>query len=494
MEIILDKNEFTWRREIFSAAASREEMTDYVVPDALPDIARIVNVCGGARIRGKRVENGTVTVETAVAVTAVYVAEGEQQALRCLETEVEVPVSASVPDANETTDVVASLSVDELEVRMLNPRKILVRACVSAAIRCFNEEKMSIASGISSGGDLQVLTRSCTAAPVTDVREKTFTISDEIAMPPSVQGYSHIMCTHTSLKVTDVKFVGNKLIFKGAAVSDILAQPAGAALPVSFGATSEFSQILELGAPCDCAEVLLCLTGAYFNITESDGGKSGVSAELHILAQAVAGLSREISCISDAYSNRVPCTVRTESMELPQCPVTSTLPDTFRTLIELPEAAAEVICAGTSFSAPEIRGGQLTSRASVRCMYIDGARQVQLAQTVDDFTIDAPLPENVCGAVINTGEIYAAPSVGGIEVRVTVDADVRSCPMCRLECVTAIEEDAGAARPERPSVYIIPRRDGADLWGIAKKYGSTEELIRSAACDGGNIMLIPVQH
>ena len=82
MEIILDKTDIKFRREIFSSSTSAEEMSDYVVPDALPDIGRIADVCGGVRIRGKEAASGSVRIDSAVAVTVLYVPEGESALLR----------------------------------------------------------------------------------------------------------------------------------------------------------------------------------------------------------------------------------------------------------------------------------------------------------------------------------------------------------------------------------------------------------------------------
>ena len=493
MEIILDKTDIKFRREIFSSSASAEEMSDYVVPDALPDIGRIADVCGGVRIRGKEAASGSVRIDSAVAVTVLYVPEGESAVLRCLETEIPVSVSFDAPEADESTDIVADIVIDELEARILNPRKVLARCSVTASVRCFNAATLSIASGLRSETPLQILRRSCTAAPVSDVREKTFVISDEAAMPPSAQGYSQILCGSTQLSVNDVKFVGNKLIFKGEAATNILAQPEGGALPVSFNVNTGFSQIIEIGGASECSEVKLCLTGAYLSIVDGDGGKPVASVELHILAQAVSGENVQIEYIADAYSNRFSCEVSSETYDLPQCRGMTQLRDTFRVMLSTPETVSEVISANVMLAYPKIQGGKITTRASVRCMYLDAERAIRSAETVEELVIDAELPENVCEVSLQGGEIYAAPASGGVDIRMPVEAQVSTCPYCRIVCVSAVEEGEDCDRSERPSLYIIPGGSGAELWELAKKYCSTVELIESGGCERQDILLIPVQ-
>ncbi len=42
-----------------------------------------------------------------------------------LECEIPFTISADVPEADEETDLIASLELEEVEIRLLNPRKIL---------------------------------------------------------------------------------------------------------------------------------------------------------------------------------------------------------------------------------------------------------------------------------------------------------------------------------------------------------------------------------
>lgn len=492
MEIILDKSEISCRRESWTGSVRREEMTESVVPDTYPDAARVVDICAQPLIRGKEASAGKVTVTAAVVCTALYAAE-ETTGLFRMESEIPFTITAEVPDADEESDIVASLELEDVEVRLLNPRKLLFRAELSAGMRCFKRDVLTVSCSASAEKGLHLLERSCTAVPVTEVREKTFVISDEIAMPPCAEGYGRILNQNVSLSTEDVKFVGSRLIFKGTADIRLLSEPGGGGNPVFISSSSSFSQIIELNSEAESAEVTLCLTGAYLNLGENELGKPVTAAELHILAQAAVGVTRTVSYIADAYSNAGDCHTATACVRLPQSRTLTPVRDTYRTLLETPGDVSEVLCAAGFCSGTGSTADGVTGKITVRCLYVGPSGELLSAVHSDALQIDAELPEDVCRVLVKCGEIYAAPAAGGIDVRLPVETQVISCPSVCAEWVTGIELDETAPPPVRPSMYVIPAPAERELWPLAKKYGSTVELIEKNNPEGRDVLIIPVQ-
>ena len=492
MDIIMDKSELGCRREIWWGSARREEMTECVVPDTYPDIGSIIDVCAQVFIRGKTASGDRAAVECAVVCSVLYTGEGEGSGVFRLETEIPLSLTADVAGANEETDIMAVPELENIEVRLLNPRKILAKAELRADMRCFMPGTLTVTSTATGDDRLQLLEQSCPAFPVTDVREKTFVITDEIALPPAPEGYGRILAHSVSLGVQDVKFVGSKLIFKGEAAMRILAEPEGNTAPVFFCSSFSFSQIMELSCEAENARVELCLTDSCLSLGENEQGKPVINAELHILAQAAAGVSREVSYIADAYSNAGECEIAAEEMPVPQEWVTTQLRDTFRCTLDTPTAVRQVICANIRCAVPGYSENGVSARVTVSCMYID--ENGALASTVkcDTLRLDGEMPGDIRGIRLNWGEVYAAPAVGGVDVRVPVEVSVMSCADVNICSVCGITLTEKESAEKRPSVYVIPNM-GADLWMLAKKYHSTVELIEANNSEAGDVILIPVQ-
>lgn len=264
MDVIMEKSRLECRRELWCGSARREEMAECVVPDTYPDIERIIDRSAQVLIRGKTAGSGRVTVDCGVICTLLYAAEGSNELFR-IETEIPVSVSVEVSQADEETDVVAVPMLESVEIRTLNPRKILAKAEIRIETSCFEKGEITVSSTVSDTVHLEILEKSCDVSPVIDVREKTFVITDEITLPPASEGYSRILCHKADLEVQDVRFVGSKLIFKAQAKLGILADTNDAA-PVFFGHIADFSQIIELGIQADNASVQLCMTAAILSL------------------------------------------------------------------------------------------------------------------------------------------------------------------------------------------------------------------------------------
>jgi hypothetical protein len=488
---MMEKTEIDCRRPLWSGTVRGEEMVDCVVPDTEADIARVVGVCPQLVIRGKSADEGHITVEAAVQCTALCTAEGSG-ALITLETEIPFVLTAEAPGADADTDIVAQLALEESEVRLLNPRKILARAEVSAYICCYGAGTMAVAWDIQPREGLQLRRESHTASVVTDVREKTFVITDEIAMPPAAEGYIRLLGHHISLSTGDVKFVGNKLIFKGEAALSILAEPERESRPVCFSGTISFSQILELAEEADSAELKLCLTGAYLQLAETEGGRSCVSAELHLLAQGVACVNREVRWIADAYSTGEQCALICETLSLPQQSAQSFVHDTWRCTLETEATPMEVICAQAIWGAAEVAEGTVTCRVNLRCMYADDQGMLRSAEKAERVRLDVEQPEGKVHTEMRCGEIYASAAAGGIDLRIPLEAVLNAQTELTEDCVTAISLEKPETAAERPSLYVVPTGSEADLWALAKRYGSTVELIRELNDEESAMLLIPV--
>ena len=72
--------------------------------------------------------------------------------------------------------------------RMLNPRKLLVRAVVNVEIECYNRSELSVTTGLDGDGaaGVETLCEAASISPVVCVREKTFVVSDEYRLQPGL--------------------------------------------------------------------------------------------------------------------------------------------------------------------------------------------------------------------------------------------------------------------------------------------------------------------
>jgi len=250
MDIKLDKNTVGCFEAVFDRTLTQEEKTECVVPDTEPDILNIVRTEGVALIRSKDVAEGCISVEGTISATVLYAHE-EGSGLRSIAVQIPFEASAQSPEISSGGASVVNIRVRAIDSRMLNPRKISVRAELELRFRSFEPGEISCAAGVIGESGVYLKREKLLASLVTDVTEKTFVITDEYAVPPSMPAIGEILDARARLISGECKAVGSKLILRGSAAVDMLYSPDfdGADNAVSF--STEFSQIIELGSEAD---------------------------------------------------------------------------------------------------------------------------------------------------------------------------------------------------------------------------------------------------
>ena len=78
MELELKKEQFACCRALPPLNDTHEETAETIVPDYLPDIGRIVDVCGCLLLRSREIVDGRASVSGLLRMTLLYVAEDGQ--------------------------------------------------------------------------------------------------------------------------------------------------------------------------------------------------------------------------------------------------------------------------------------------------------------------------------------------------------------------------------------------------------------------------------
>ena len=502
MELALGKKSIYCFKKIYDSTFTREETAESVVPDVMPDIAEILSVDGLVLLRSKEAEQGRVSLAGNVGATVLYLPEGGG-GVKKLSLSVPFSASAESPVFSDKTRAVATVRLTLLEARMLNPRKVLVKAGVTVDLKCYEEGELEICDKVEDPSSAEILIRpmQCLVNPVTGVREKTFVITDEYVIPASKPIFGELLAQRVEFTVDDIKTVGNKLIFKGAAQVTLLYISEDGQDIASANYTTSFSQIIEMDGAYEQpdAEVRLMLTGAYFEPMPSSSEGRVISCELHMVAQASCSEKTELTYLSDAYSNNYDVELYRDSIELEGIERRMTVRETLRDLIETKNPVREVIDACAVTLTPDVRGKNVNCPVMIKLMYREDSGKICCTskQYIVQATVELEPDSELCVTAVRAPEVYATGAAGGIDIRVPLDIDVVITSKLGLAPITGIElsEEPVSARSDRPSVTVVVPGN-MDTWELAKRYRSTPELIDAANAleEGGvpgKVLLIP---
>ena len=481
MEVKLKESVYAGWDCVFDQQLRREESTECVVPDTQPDIAAVLSTCGTPLIRSKDVGEGRVRVEANIPVKTAYLSE--EGSVCCLDVNIPFSVSAEDADIAAGSLCTADLHLLALETKVLNPRKVSVRAELCFAVRCYQTGRIAF-YGAPEGErcGVQLLEKELTFTPVCAVTEKTFVLTDEYPLPPDAPIPAQILCQRTVLETEEIKTVGTKIILKGSAKSSLLYLSAEGT-PAAAEFTTGFSQIVEAeGLPEDAAVTAVLLpSGAYYDI--SGGGRS-IGMETHVVAQLVIRGRVRLCCVTDAYSNRRALEMELDTQTHTVLHRSAVLRETLREQIETPTPVGEVLCVCAVPGCPTVNGGEAVLPLSVQMFYADPSGSLAAVKRcfTMKFSTDAAAGERVGIAAAALQEAHAVPSAGGAELRVPAELTALYFAEEELTAVTGIrfDETQELDLSGVPTLTLLRACSSDDLWPLAKANCSTVDAIRAA--------------
>lgn len=487
MELEFERDTIISYDRVAQVTLCQEETLESIVPDACPDILRIVDVCGQATLSGKQAREGMAQVTGMVRAVILYQPEGSG-GLRRMEVSLPFTCQAEAPGLTERGTVLASPRLRCAEARALNPRKVLLRVDLAVDITACQPAEKSICCGVTNAQEGAICQRQFQGEhyQLCSVQEKPFTFSDHIRLPSSAGEPPQVLAIRVEPVCAESKLIGSKLIFKGTAEVYLLLQEPGGALTTGHE-SMPFSQIMEMagaGEEGDC-QVEVELTGVQW---EPDGDGRELELTLELLAQAQVRGRRSLTLLQDLYSTA--WQMETESQLYTLCRLweQSVRPQAVRELLETGEMVRSVVDARLTLGkVDQSREGDelvLTTDAWLTILYLDENELPQCIRRTISVSCRLDCPENAqclcrCGC---PGEVFAAPAAGGAEVRFTVE----------FHCLTTVNDQVpgvsgarlGEARSSgegtRPSVVLRLAAPGEGLWDIAKAYGTTTQQILQA--------------
>lgn len=502
MELVFQQNQIRYLREIGCEAFSREETMDTIVPDSLPDIGRIVDSFGNILVQTKECRGGTLCVTGGVQAGVLYVPE-EGDGVCEIPMYIPFTVKKELAADCDEGQFLCSITLGGLDARMLNPRKVLVRANLICRFRLLTPGEMTVHTLKEQPECLQMRTRTLPFLLPVDAAEKSFPINEEMELNSTQEAVDRILSLRAWPEIAERKLIGSKAVFKGRlCVHAVYLGIEGRLCPTEL--QIPFSQYVEMNQELEDFElqIIPMLSGLE---VEPDGQMEcrRLLLSANLLVQCVAYGRQELTLVDDAYSTKGAFQPEWEKCELTGRLDSQSLQETAQ-LHEHAEAKSVLDC----WIAPELptmsrNGDALTLRLplSGNAMYYDSEGALQGKPIRSVWECELQLHPDAAARVheVALRDFSASADADGIALRCTVTQEVETQAIHELRqlCGGAIGEETDAGE-RRPSVILRRGMPDESLWSVAKACRTTVDAICAAnhleAEDGiqGRLLLIPM--
>lgn len=194
---------------------------DVIVPDIKPDIINAVSTSGTVCIYKKEISNGRVKVEGKIDTYIMYLADTEDGYIRSLNTNLEFSQTFNIPEAQEGMNLNLDLNVRSIDCKVLNGRKVNLRAIVDANIVILANENIDFIKQVDNISDIQVLNKTFNVNSLIGSGETKTYAKDTIKLNEA-DNLSEIMKCNFRILNKDVKISYNKVLVKSDLEAKIL--------------------------------------------------------------------------------------------------------------------------------------------------------------------------------------------------------------------------------------------------------------------------------
>lgn len=484
MVVDVNKEQLTLNKLICEKKETIVVQGDMIVPDSKPDILNTIDTSGIISIYKKEALDGKVRIDGNISMYIMYLTENSEDKIRGLNTNLDFSENFIIPECTNEMKSLVETSIKSIECKVLNGRKLSIKASVETKIKVFWAEETSVVSDINDN-NIQALKPTYRINTLVGSGETKSYLKETMPID-NVDNLAEILKANICLVDKDIKVSYNKILAKAEIEVQIMyltednrVNTVEAKLPVV--GFVDIQNVLENNI-CDSSFELKNII-----IKPNSVEEHSIYVELEIEISCQSYEEKEISIIQDLYSvcndvNYTKNTVRTMSNKNNRC---------------------ETLSVREKINVPEIRDNRIVNvdvtpviqnenRMNSKVKY-DGELNLMITYADNsgvginnknvtipfEFTIDEINISNSTKIDIQMeikAKDFIVQSGGDINVNVDVQFNMNAYDDVELDIIDDVTEEEGEEAQDY-SVVIYVVKPGDSLWNIAKQFKSTVDDI-----------------
>lgn len=468
---------------------------DVIVNDVKPDVLNIISTNGTVCIRKKEVMDGKVKIEGCIDTYIIYLADDEAGSIRSLNTSLDFIQTLNIDNCRQGMTIDENVCTRSMESKILNGRKINVKAFLEIDIRLYSNDDFEVINNINDMADLQVLnTKQNVISKIGEGCNKVYA-KDTISID-EIDDLAEIMRVDFKICNEETKISYNKILSKADAKVEIMyltednrINTVSATIPVMG-----FADIANVNDECICnARNKLKNIVIKPNYTEEHS--IYVEAELELSCQAYE--VKELDIIEDLYglTNDVSYTQKNVRAMTGRENITDTC--NVRQRINIPEmqnGKVYSICVNPVINNTDVRNNKVIYEGDINLNILydnNGVMNSENKVIPFNFEIssDSIEKDSVLGTDITVDQDnFMIMSGGEIEVNINLIFNVTAEKNKSLRVIDEINIDENRQR-DIYSMVIYFVKPGDTLWKIAKAFKSrVEDIARVNNIENPNVI------
>lgn len=195
--------------------------SDMIVPDTKPDILNTINVTGNPCIYKKEILDNKVKIEGNIDTYIMYLPDSQNENLRGLNLSLDFSENIAVPEVKEGMNLITKCTIKDMECKVINGRKIAIKAGIEINIKIYSNEDVEIINNINNINDIQTLKKEFSVNSLIGSGKTSVYAKDTLKIDEKDE-LAEILKVDVNLVNKDLKFSYNKVLTKADAEVKIM--------------------------------------------------------------------------------------------------------------------------------------------------------------------------------------------------------------------------------------------------------------------------------
>lgn len=467
---------------------------EYNVPDTKEDVRQIVQGTGTVKVENFSLTENYLRVSGKFYFRILYITDGEEGRLAVLEGKIPFEEMVYI-DGDDRENYFVENVRDEFTTSLVHSRKIGLRVMVELEIGRETLEDEETTVDVEEMAGVYKKFRKVNFLELHTAKKDTFRIKEEITLPGTKESIGQVLLTDISSRKMDIRPGEEAIQFRGELLVFCLYLS-------EDGKTDWLEQSVPYEGKVECAgvdesmfyHVQNTLEDTLVDIRLDEDGEMrvlGVEGTLNLRMNIYH--EEEIELLEDLYSTEQNCSYMTRDAVYEELQIQNHSKCKVAERLSLPELKEDVlqICHSTGTIQIEHReetedGIQLEGILHLSFLYLKASDESPFGswQGMVPFTwlLECPqIAEDACYNISYHVEQLQISLAGNqdVEVKAVLAFDTFVRKPVHMQVITEVRlsDEEESEQENRPGIVGYVVKEGEELWDIAKRYRTTEDVI-----------------
>lgn len=457
---------------------------DIIVPDVKPDILKILQVDAVAVVSNKEVCDGKVIIKGCVQLKILYIPDVEDECIKSILTSFDYSHKIDKDCILEGMMPNVAVDVDKVEFRLINSRKLSVKAIVGVDINVCGVKNIDMVTNINDN-NAQVMRIPVKINTLAANCEREMVVKECVEVPSGKASINEILKVDARISDKDIKALTCKSVVKGVVNASILY--------VGDNSSVEFMEVdlpmTEVFDVPDMAEGLDCdidfnICELFYEVEEdNDGDRRIVNIEFVICASIKATANVDINVIDDCFMPKCNTDLMRQEFTLDEVVSQPRVQNTIREIVGIDASSPEIsqvyhVVTKPNVTGTNIENGKVCIDGNIDCYILYLCENNETP--VYSYKKVIPFSYSLDGADCKNGmecdvkadvehSSYSLNAASEVELRIILSVSAKVIRKRKLNLISEANTSEMSTQSKNGIiVYFIQNNDS--MWDIAKRY------------------------